>query len=103
MVVLICISPINYSLHVLDDLQLSHIRVRHSLLRCNRGKKRCIAPTVEGLTNPTEISDCPAMMSLLLLKNLNLVKAMDMTGYRQIIIVMIPHYYHVIFLHYLIV
>ena len=23
-----------------------------------RGKKRCIAPTVEGLTNPTEISDC---------------------------------------------
>ena len=25
---------------------------------CNhRGKKRCIAPTVEGLTNPTEISD----------------------------------------------
>ena len=22
-----------------------------------RGKKRCIAPTVEGLTNPTEISD----------------------------------------------
>ena len=74
--------------------------MRHSLLRCNRGKKRCIAPTVEGLTNPTEISDCPEMMSLLLLKNLNLVKAMDMTGYHQIIIVMVPHYYHVIFLHY---
>ena len=31
---------------------------------------------------------CPAMMSLLLLKNLNLVTAMDMTGYHQIIIVM---------------
>ena len=32
-VVLICISPINYNLHELDDLQLSHMR--HSLLRCN--------------------------------------------------------------------
>ena len=37
------------------------------------------------------------------LKNLNLVKAMDMTGYHQIIIVMVPRYYHVISLHYLIV
>ena len=29
---LICISPINYNLYVLIDLQLSH--TRHSLLRC---------------------------------------------------------------------
>ena len=46
---------------------------------------------------------CPVMMSLLLLKNLNLVKTIDMTGYHQIIIVMVSHYYHVTFLHYLIV
>ena len=26
-----------------------------------RGKKRCIAPTVEGLTSPTEISNCFAV------------------------------------------
>ena len=46
---------------------------------------------------------CPVMMLLMLLRNLNLVKAMDMTGYHQIIIVMVPHYHHVIFPHYIIV
>ena len=34
---------------------------------------------------------------------LTLVKATDMTGYLQIIFVMVPHYYDVIFMHYLIV
>ena len=32
-IVLICISPINYNLYLMVDMQLSH--TRHSLLRCN--------------------------------------------------------------------
>ena len=37
------------------------------------------------------------------IKKLKPGKSMDRTGYHQIITVMVPHYSHVIFLHYLIV
>ena len=41
------------------------------------------------------------MMSRLLSRYLNQVKAVDMTGCDKIILAMASHYYHVIFLHYL--